>query len=173
MSAPIGNRYWETRTSHGRKSAIETAEGLWAAVIAYFQWVEESPLKGEKLLAHQGVIIRGEYSKMRAPTIEGLCNFLGITSRTWRNYRVREDFVPIVERAEQIMYAHKFEGAAADLLNANIIARDLGLSEKNEVTGKDGGPIETTTDTRDLARAVLDILREARVEKDEGSEDAP
>ena len=28
--------------------------------------------------------------------------------------------------------------AVADLLNANIIARDLGLREKLEATGKDG-----------------------------------
>ena len=34
-----------------------------------------------------------------------------------------------------------------------------------EMTGKDGGPIETSTDTRDLARAVMDILRQAQVDK--------
>ena len=42
----------------------------------------------------------------------------------------------------EIIRTQKFAGAAADLLNANIIARDLGLADKNEVTGKDGGPVE-------------------------------
>ena len=35
-----------------------------------------------------------------------------------------------------------------------------------EMSGPDGGPIETSTDTRDLARAVMDILRLAQVEKE-------
>lgn len=38
------------------------------------------------------------------------------------------------------------------------------LVDKSELTGKDGGPIETAdTSPRDLARAVLGILREAKV----------
>ena len=32
----------------------------------------------------------------------------------------------------------KFAGAAADLLNANIIARDLGLADKQDLTNSDG-----------------------------------
>ena len=40
-------------------------------------------------------------------------------------------------------------GAAADMLNANIIARDLGLSDKSELTGKGGGPIKIQS-ARDL-----------------------
>ena len=35
------------------------------------------------------------------------------------------------------------------MLNANIIARDLGLSDKSELTGKGGGPIKIQS-ARDL-----------------------
>ena len=44
---------------------------------------------------------------------------------------------------EEIIYNQKFTGAAADLLNPNIIARELGLADKqqNEHTGVDGKPI--------------------------------
>ena len=36
------------------------------------------------------------------------------------------------------MTNQKFMGAAADLLNANIISRDLGLADKKDHTSSDG-----------------------------------
>jgi hypothetical protein len=99
-------------------------------------------------------------------TISGLCLFLDIAEETWSNYREREDFVGVTTRAEKIIYNQKFSGAAADLLNANIIARDLGLKEKSEteLTGKNGGPIEFT-DTQRAARLAA-ILERGRKERD-------
>lgn len=38
----------------------------------------------------------------------------------------------------------KFTGAAADLLNPMIISRDLGLADKSELSGPDGGPMEVS-----------------------------
>lgn len=143
MAAPVGNRFWEARASHGAKPAFESPEELWQKCVEYFEWVEANPLYEMKAFMFQGQVVTENMPKMRAMTIVGLCNFLGIVDRTWRSYRDREDFVPIITRAEQIMRQQKFEGAAAELLNPSIIARDLGLAEKNEHTGKDGGPIET------------------------------
>lgn len=68
--------------------------------------------------------------------------FLDIDETTWRGWkRDRSDLIPIITRAERVIYKQKFEGASADLLNANIISRDLGLANKTELTGKDGGAI--------------------------------
>ncbi|MDC9826565.1 terminase small subunit, partial [Devosia sp. ZB163] len=47
-------------------------------------------------------------------------------------------------RVDEIIRAQKFEGAAAGLLNPNIIARDLGLADKQELTGKGGSPLMPT-----------------------------
>ncbi|MFW5394207.1 terminase small subunit, partial [Yersinia sp. 2544 StPb PI] len=68
-----------------------------------------------------------------AMTLKGLCLFLDISDETWRSYRAREDFIGVITRAENVIYDQKFSGAAADLLNANIIARDLGLKEQSQV----------------------------------------
>ena len=75
---------------------------------------------------------------MRAMTIDGLTLFLGIDRRTWNAWRDQEDFSEVVMKADQVIREQKFAGAAADLLNPNIIARDLGLTEKtsNEHTVK-------------------------------------
>lgn len=83
---------------------------------------------------------------MRAMTIDGLCLFLDIDVKTWANWRSQEDFIPVVARAESVIKSQKFAGAAADLLNANIIARDLGLADKQDHTSSDGSmtPMPTT-----------------------------
>ena len=98
----------------------------------------------EKVFHTNGVITRAEVSKMRAMTIGGLCIFLDIDQTTWGDYRKREDFTPVITRAEEVIRTQKFTGAAAEMLNPNIIARDLGLSDKSELTGANGGPIQTT-----------------------------
>ncbi len=49
-----------------------------------------------------------------------------------------KDLSEIVAKAEEVIYSQKFAGAAADLLNANIISRDLGLADKTDHTSSDG-----------------------------------
>lgn len=142
MAAPIGNRFWEARSSHGRKPLFETPEILWDACVEYFGWVEENPLYEAQAFAYQGKVTLQELPKMRAMTIAGLCIFLDIDATTWAEYRNREGFTPITTRVDEIIRTQKFQGAAADLLNPNIIARDLGLADKSEHTGADGGPIK-------------------------------
>lgn len=135
MAAPIGNRFWEARSTHGR-APLFTPETLWDGCLQYFQWVEDNPLYEVKAFAFQGVVKQDSLPKMRAMTIMGLCNFLDISEQAWSNYRKREDYVEVTTRAEKIMRQQKFEGASADLLNPNIIARDLGLADKSEVDTK-------------------------------------
>lgn len=133
MSAPKGNQFWKARSTHGKAPIFKTPDDLWEACAEYFDWVEEHPLWESKAFAYQGEITVAEVPKMRAMTISGLCIFLDIARRTWDDYRGREDYMPVVTRVEEIISAQKFEGAAADLLNSNIIARDLGLRDKQDV----------------------------------------
>jgi hypothetical protein len=133
MAAPKGNRFWEARSSHGRNPKFESPEALWEACCEYFEWVEANPLWEMKAFAYQGEVTQEPIAKMRAMTITGLCIFLDIDRSTWLAYKVKEDFSIITTRAEEIIYDQKFSGAAADLLNANIIARDLGLKEQSQV----------------------------------------
>lgn len=133
MSAPKGNQFWRARSTHGKSPIFKTPDDLWDACAQYFDWVEENPLWESKAFAYQGEVTLTEVPKMRAMTISGLCIFLDIARRTWDDYRGREDYMPVVTRVEEIISAQKFEGAAADLLNSNIIARDLGLRDKQDV----------------------------------------
>ena len=143
MQFQKGNKFWLARSSHGRNPIFSNPEQLRNACYEYFQWVEDNPLCEEKIFHSQGMITKDTVTKMRAMTISGLCIFLDIDRTTWENYRNNHDFFRITKEVEEIIYNQKFTGAAADLLNPNIIARELGLADKqqNEHTGVDGKPI--------------------------------
>lgn len=132
MPAPKSNKFWEARTSHGRDKLFADDEILWAAAIEYFEWVEDNPLWESKVTQFQGAPVDMIIPKMRAMTIEGLRLFLDISHTTWANYKRHKDFIAVTEKIEDVIRSQKFAGAAADLLNANIIARDLGLRDKTE-----------------------------------------
>lgn len=143
MQFQKGNKFWLARSSHGRNPIFSNPEQLRNACYEYFEWVENNPLYEEKIFHSQGIITKDTVTKMRAMTISGLCIFLDIDRTTWENYRNNHDFFRITKEVEEIIYNQKFTGAAADLLNSNIIARELGLADKqqNEHTGVDGKPI--------------------------------
>jgi hypothetical protein len=141
MSAPLGNKFWEVRSSHGRAPLFASPDDLWTACVEYFDWVEANPLMEDRIISFQGAATHVDVAKMRAMTVSSLCIFLDISVRTWAEYRAKEDFSPITTRVDEIIRTQKFQGAAADLLNPNIIARDLGLAEKSELSGPNGGPV--------------------------------
>lgn len=138
MAPPKGNQFWKMRAKHGRDKLFASPELLWEACCEYFEWVAANPLWESKAFAFQGVVTIEQLPKMRAMTLDGLTLFLDIDRRTWNAWRDQEDFSEVVMKADQVIREQKFAGAAADLLNPNIIARDLGLTEKtsNEHTVK-------------------------------------
>lgn len=136
MGAPKGNKFWELRAKHGRDKLFETPELLWEAAVEYFEWCEENPLLEEKGFAFQGAVTKESFSKLRAFTWSGLCLYLDCSDGYFREFKkdCSKDFVSVISKIEQVIYNQKFTGAAADLLNANIIARDLGLKDSTDLT---------------------------------------
>jgi hypothetical protein len=148
MSAPVGNRFWELRSKHGRDKLFKTPELLREAAIEFFEWHEENPLKEEKVFNYQGEIVRANVSKIRAMTLSGLCLFLGVNEAYFRTFKSQlpegeQEFNTVISWIESVIYNQKFQGAAADLLNANIISMELGLRQKVDSTigNPDGSPL--------------------------------
>jgi len=140
MSAPSGNEFWKLRSKHGRDKLFATPDLLKEAAEEYFKWCEENPLTELKVFNYQGEIVKAEVPKMRAMTLGGLCLYLGCNEAYFRNFKSqertdKEDFSAVIDWIETAIYTQKFQGAAADLLNANIIARDLGLKDSQDHTG--------------------------------------
>ena len=163
MAAPLGNQYWKLRASSGAPRKYDNPDDLWTDCVKYFEWVEDNPLMATELVKFQGKATEAKVSKMRAMTLLGLCLFLDITHSTWCDWRNnREDLSEVITRVEEIIYVQKFEGAAADLFNPNIIARELGLSDRSELTGQRGGPIRierATTVVPDIENMSVEQLQ--------------
>ena len=73
---------------------------------------------------------------MRAMTIEGFCLFCNMAKSTWYEYEKQKAYSQIISRVKDLFYSQKFEGAAAECLNPNLIARELCLSEHSDLTSK-------------------------------------
>lgn len=93
-----------------------------------------------EVVKFRGKASLAQVPKMRAMTIAGLCIFLDVNRTTWTEYGKRPGFSTVTTRVEEIIRDQKFTGAAANLLNPNIIARDLGLRDAHEHSGPRGEP---------------------------------
>ena len=146
--ARIGNKFWKLRSKHGRDKLFASPELLWLSACEYFQWCEENPLYEMRGFAYQGVVTKEQFPKMRAMTLSQLCFYLNCSDSYFRTFKSTlqekdQDFLTVIHEIETIIYNQKFQGASADLLNANIIARDLGLSDHSDITS-DGEKINIT-----------------------------
>lgn len=139
MAAPAGNQFWKLRSKHGRDKLFESPELLWDAACEYFEWCEDNPLKELDFRGKDATEV--VLPKMRAFTMQGLCLFLDCNTVYFNHFEsalkeknddVSKDFSKVVTRIRETIYNQKFTGAAAGFLNANIIARDLGLSDKTD-----------------------------------------
>lgn len=126
-------RFWEEKHPGGRERIFDSPETFWKAACGYFEWAEDNPLQESKVFQYQGEIVEASIPKMRAMTLEGLCLYLGISLSTWYVYNKREEYLQVCVKIMTVLREQKFTGAAADLLNPAIIARDLGLKDKQEL----------------------------------------
>ncbi|NQV19003.1 MAG: DNA-packaging protein [Armatimonadetes bacterium] len=164
-----GNRFWEVRSKHGRDKIFATPEILWEAAKEYFKWCDENSLEEQKVFHTAGKITKTEISKMRPYTLMGLCIFLDVSSSYFRTFKstIQEkdiDFLTVINKIEEIIYTQKFAGAAADLLNANIIARDLGLRDHNDVDVKDNRQQESNRRADELLQKALKTIEKQKIE---------
>ena len=131
-------------TGKGRSRTFETPEDLMDACEEYLAWNESNPLIEEKPFCFQGAIVMAELQKPRAPSVVALCSHLGIHRHTWQNYRISDEFDMVCEEIEARMRTFKFERAVAGLMNSTLIARDLGLVDKQEVKHSSDGTMLPT-----------------------------
>lgn len=131
MDKRIGNKFWELRATHGRDLIFSSPEILWEAAKEYFEATSERVWVKKDWVGKDAI----EVDRESTPpfTLTGMFIFMDIGKTTWTQYRERKDFKEVVTRIEEIIYTQKFEGAAIGAYNTNIIARDLGLADKQEI----------------------------------------
>jgi len=136
-----GNQFWKKIDPEdlGRNPKYKEPIELWEDAEKYFKECDSRPLLSREYTESQ----KGTFNKTTEHAIpytwEGLYVFLSICNL--KHYKEKEAFSPIIEHIGNVIRNQKFVGAAAGLFNSNIIARDLGLTDKKDVTS-DGKGLE-------------------------------
>jgi hypothetical protein len=132
-----GNKWWKLRATSGREKIFSTPEDLWKAACEYFEATDARKWKKKDWVGKDAEEVERESETPYTWT--GLALFLDIDTDTLRNYGKEEgykDFFGIISRIGQIIYTQKIEGASVGAFNPSIVARELGLAEKTDVTNK-------------------------------------
>lgn len=156
MGAPEGNQFWKMRAKHGRDKIFTDPKVLLAACEEYFEyqsgraWYKQEAIKGGEFT---GQIVSVPTASPFA--IEGLCIFLGVNTKYFNHFEsnldlrkeLDKDFSNIITYVRDVIYTQKSEGATVGAYNASIVARQLGLADKQEVdhTVKIGAKLEDET----------------------------
>jgi hypothetical protein len=135
MGAPKGNQFWKNRSKHGRDKIFSSPEMLLQAAVEYFDWCDANPWYKHDFVGKDATEVWK--ATERPYTMSGLCVYIGCCEQTIRDYKKeRKDFVEVITHIETIIYTQKFEGATVGAFNSNIIARDLGLRDKQDIDQK-------------------------------------
>lgn len=127
---------------------INSPEDLLAIAEDYMRHVDANPMYVEDFIKSgkdSGKIVR--MARQKPYTLSGLSVFAYrkgypmLHNYFDNTHGAYEKFQPMCEVIRQMMYDQKFSGAAANVFNANIIARELGLTERSESTVKVEQPL--------------------------------
>jgi hypothetical protein len=144
-AAPFNNKFWKLRSKHGRDKIFSSSEQFLKSAYEYFEQADKSPwYKNDAIRSGQNAGQLIEVPTPRPFTIQGLCIYLGITEQTFLNYEKNQeykDFFEVFTHVREIIENNQFEGATVGAYNANIIARKLGLSEKQDLKSVTDIPI--------------------------------
>lgn len=121
----------------GRPRHFDSAQQMLDECMEYFRWLDDNPLQLDNIVSDQGSPVRMPKLKQRAPTIGGMCLFLGISQRKWGAYRQSEDedIRTICEIVDEMIRERKFAYGAASEFSARLISMDLGMTAKMSLEG--------------------------------------
>ncbi len=145
------DRIWNEVNPFGKKSKrgngnlrFETPEQLWEEACEYFEWALNTPWKENKAMKMKSgdsdVIEYYNTTKPRYLSNVGLCLFLGIQRCTYGYYqsgkhdKEDKDFSSVCAVIDDIVHEQKLSGAAAGIFHPMIVARELGLADKQEIS---------------------------------------
>lgn len=131
----------------GRPKNIDSPERLRILFRQYRKWAKDNPYKKQDFVGKDADEV--ERKLERPLTWVGfevylmermVINDLGDYEKN-KDGRY-EEFAPIIRAIKNIIEADQFEGACVGIYQHNIIARKQGLTEKAELSGPNGGPIQ-------------------------------
>lgn len=128
-----------TRFAKVGQPPVYTPDELFDEFVEYVDYMCMQPLYEQKVFGNG---LMTPVAKMRAMSVQGFAIFAGMHRDTFYEYTKKKEYADICRIIKDTMRAQKFEGAAANLLNANLVARDLGLVDKTSIVDNEGNAIK-------------------------------
>ena len=131
MSAPLKNTFYKFRKSHGRdlKYTVEVIEDSYQE---YLEFCFAHPIPDKEKLLDKGKIKTVTHQKTQMPTLQGFRSLLGMTPKTWLEYKNRDDFIKPLSAIEDHLSHVQISLAASGICKETIVIRVQGLCEKTE-----------------------------------------
>lgn len=160
-----GNKQWKLRSVHGRAKIFADADLLRAEAELYFDWCDRNPRMRAELVKHQGVAEQYDVPIGRPYTMDGLCNYLGVTGSYFRGAKANldvkiakklatpaeEELREAITWLEDVTRNDQIEGGLVGQYNANLVSRLNGLADN--VNSNVTGPAVLAISVRDDATA--------------------
>lgn len=127
MAISPGSQIWRLRSADRTGNpAIYRADTLLNKFADYWDWVHANPLTKSVLGVGNQIV---EIPIGRPMSVKGFCLFAGIAQNTFYGYANNPDYYYVCELIKDAIYTQKFEGASVGIFSAQIMTRDLGLSD--------------------------------------------
>lgn len=116
----------------GGKESFKDVPNVISLFKSYLEFCEDNPIEIEEVAGKDAKIVN--LNKKRVATVEGFCNYIGISLVAFVKYSKSEQFKDVCEAIRNAIFSHAFEHASAGSLSANLIGRYLNIAEKKEIT---------------------------------------
>jgi len=136
MAAEKGNQWWRLRSKHGREAIFTDPDKLLEACYEYFEATSNRKWKKKDWVGKDAYEVTRETDTPY--TLTGLCIFLDVNTQYFSDFKLSDtyknnkDFSLVISHVEQIIETQQLEGAMVGTFNHNIVARKLGLIDKQE-----------------------------------------
>ncbi len=134
-----GNSFWKLRKRHGPSIPFSSPGELQKKAQSYIDLCTrrtEDAAYWKKTEIHGKNAQKCMIQLYKPMSIEGLSQYLGISSRSFRRLRESEEFSSICQRIEDLIFAYQYEGACVGAFSPAIVARKLGMKDKHKVSSE-------------------------------------
>lgn len=143
---------WDLAKRHlGDRRAFEDADTILICFMRYCEWVDSNPWPNADMRLYKGRPVDVGTGLKRPYSLSGFMRYCGLSMRFWGAFRANavqesSDLLPVIDFVESAIRDQQIEGASVGAFKENIVALQLGLKSRIDVTSDD----EKVTATPDM-----------------------
>jgi hypothetical protein len=138
--------FWDSpNVKMGAPPLFDTAESLWDAAKQYFKWCDDNPIRVKDWVGKDADQV--DRIKPTPYSLAGFAIFIGASRNWFKEFRIARkeqndtDILAVCARIEDICFTQQYNGAVAGVFQWGMVARALGIADKQETTLNGAVPV--------------------------------